>query len=137
MKLRVRISREKAFRWFLGNKKDRNNVERGIIERNLARRLGARPKKRFNFFQDGPEELVEFYCPGCGYGHQFIVTSDSNPAWTWNGDLTFGTFSPSLLYCPNDPNCRCHSYVREGRIEYLGDCWHELKNQTVDVPDWE
>lgn len=31
----------------------------------------------------------------------------------------------------------CHSFVTDGRIQYLGDCTHNLANQTVDLPDWE
>lgn len=31
----------------------------------------------------------------------------------------------------------CHSFVTDGRIQYLSDCTHSLKNQTVDLPDWE
>lgn len=31
----------------------------------------------------------------------------------------------------------CHSFVTDGRIQYLGDCTHSLANQTVDLPDWE
>lgn len=30
----------------------------------------------------------------------------------------------------------CHSFVTEGRIQFLGDCTHALANQTVDLPDW-
>ena len=32
---------------------------------------------------------------------------------------------------------RCHSFVREGRIEFLGDCTHAMVGQTVDLPDIE
>lgn len=31
----------------------------------------------------------------------------------------------------------CHSFVTDGRIQYLGDCTHSLAGQTVDLPDWE
>lgn len=31
----------------------------------------------------------------------------------------------------------CHSYVTDGRIQYLGDCTHQLAWNTVDLPDWE
>lgn len=30
----------------------------------------------------------------------------------------------------------CHSHVKNGKIQFLGDCTHELKGQTVDLPDW-
>jgi hypothetical protein len=31
----------------------------------------------------------------------------------------------------------CHSFITDGRIQYLGDCTHDLKGQTIDLPDWE
>lgn len=31
----------------------------------------------------------------------------------------------------------CHSFVTDGRIQYLGDCTHALAGQTIDLPDWE
>jgi hypothetical protein len=30
----------------------------------------------------------------------------------------------------------CHSFVTDGRIRYLGDCTHDLKGQTIDLPEW-
>lgn len=32
---------------------------------------------------------------------------------------------------------RCHSFVTDGRIQYLSDCTHELAGQTVDLPPLE
>ncbi len=29
----------------------------------------------------------------------------------------------------------CHSFVRDGFIQFLGDCTHALANQTVELPD--
>ena len=31
---------------------------------------------------------------------------------------------------------RCHLFVRDGRIEFLGDSEHELKGGTVDMVEW-
>lgn len=31
----------------------------------------------------------------------------------------------------------CHSFVTDGKIQFLNDCFHSLKGQTVDLPDWE
>lgn len=55
--------------------------------------------------------------------------------WTWNGDLERPTFRPSILSRTADASgeIRCHSYVTDGRIEFLGDCSHELAGQTVDL----
>ena len=80
----------------------------------------------------GVQTLYVFHCPGCKYGHGFHV-----PRWTWNGSLDKPTFTPSLLCNGHDPASRCHSFVTDGRIQFLADCWHPLAGQTVDIPDWD
>lgn len=30
----------------------------------------------------------------------------------------------------------CHSFVRDGRIEFCGDSTHAMAGQTVELPDW-
>lgn len=87
------------------------------------------------------------------------------PCWTFDGNVDSPTFSPSMLVQsvdlpPRDPatgdfkrgpdgktlldthgrilgtkDTVCHSFVRGGKIQFLGDCTHALKNQTVDLPD--
>jgi hypothetical protein len=102
---------------------------------------------------------VAFWCPGCEEMHQ-VRTGGSAP-WQFDGNVDRPTFSPSVLvtsghfvagnphpdtcWCtynrehPDDPapfKCaRCHTFVRNGRIEFLGDCTHALAGQTVDLPD--
>lgn len=94
-------------------------------------------------------------CPACGCGHLF------DGRWAFNGDTEKPTFSPSMLVrgqrypsgrqFPNDDEHKrmmagedfrpqmvptwCHSFVTDGRIEYLADCTHALKGRTVDLPD--
>lgn len=34
------------------------------------------------------------------------------------------------------PLC-CHSFVTDGKIQFLGDCTHKLVGQVVDIPEWE
>jgi len=29
----------------------------------------------------------------------------------------------------------CHSFIRDGKIQFLGDCTHALAGQTVDLPE--
>jgi len=77
-----------------------------------------------------------FHCPGCGRAHMIRV-----PGWTFNGDYEKPTITDSILV--NDdlskapPGVfRCHSHVTNGRIQFLGDCTHPLKGQTVDLPDF-
>ena len=81
---------------------------------------------------EGHDGTYVFHCPGCGFGHPFNV-----PRWEWNGSLDRPTFSPSLLVDKDNPEGRCHSFVRDGKIEFLSDCFHSLAGQTVELPDWE
>lgn len=36
----------------------------------------------------------------------------------------------------SQPDHICHSFVRDGQIQYLGDCTHEYAGKTVDLPDF-
>lgn len=81
-----------------------------------------------------------FDCPGCGFGHRINTNHGTGePVWGFNKDLNNPTVSPSILvtypYGEKRENRRCHSYVRNGKIEFLGDCTHELRNQTVELPE--
>jgi hypothetical protein len=81
-----------------------------------------------------------FRCPGCG-GYHTLRTLLGDPSaramWDFNGNLEKPTFSPSVLSRHSTPEIVCHSFVREGRIEFLGDCTHELAGQTVELPEVE
>lgn len=89
-----------------------------------------------------PQNGVQTYqlrCPGCGNpaekGFDPFAVHTFNSTWTYNGDADKPTISPSLLVTGHDPNYRCHSFVRDGRIEFLSDCSHSLAGQTVDLPE--
>jgi hypothetical protein len=99
------------------------------------------------------------YCPGCKSNHLY----DSR--WTFNGDYEKPTFRASYLrrsghyipehkgegcWCnfnsrfPNEPSVPesmkcvvCHSFVTDGKIQFLNDTTHPLSGQTVDLPDVE
>lgn len=71
-----------------------------------------------------------FWCPGCECSHAFTC-----PPWTFNGDLEKPTFSPSLLCNPHYPHGRCHSFVKDGKIQFLSDCYHKLAGQTVELEE--
>lgn len=101
---------------------------------------------------DGSEYLV-FRCPGCTTLHSVTVKAGpltaGGPVWGWDGRLDLPTITPSvLLWLEHRPDedeeekryvdsRRCHSFVRDGRIEYLSDCGHALAGQTVDLPEIE
>lgn len=78
-----------------------------------------------------------FFCPGCQGGHAYWTTGPV--AWKFNGDMEKPTFEPSLLiYGWKAPDGtmgqpRCHLYVRDGQIQFLDDCEHGLKGQTVPM----
>lgn len=98
------------------------------------------------------DATAKFWCPGCDDLH---VVSDS---WQVTGSGDTLTISPSVLVyerqklinedleweallAPENKTTtpRCHSFVRNGHIEFLGDCTHELAGQTValpPLPDW-
>lgn len=84
------------------------------------------------------DDLLIFECPGCGYGHHVYVNKERSPAgscWSWNGSMEAPTFHPSILV--TNPGARCHSFVTDGRIQFLTDCDHPLAGQTVDLPEVE
>jgi hypothetical protein len=85
-----------------------------------------------------------FWCAGCKEPHSFRTKSpvEGVPMWTFNGNLESPTFMPSLLYRRNlmdYPGCgpRCHLFLKNGKIEYLDDCEHNLKGQVVDMVDYK
>ena len=95
------------------------------------------------------EDYYLIECIGCGHGHVY----DSR--WTFNGDLDKPTFSPSYLskhkhpkgYSNENPAPKgwageyvqevCHSFLTDGKIQYLSDCTHEYVGQTLDLPDFD
>lgn len=76
-------------------------------------------------------EQYHFFCPGCKHIHAV-----GKGIHEFNGDFEKPTFSPSVLITwGGQPNWRCHSFVKDGMIQFLDDCSHELKNQTVPLQD--
>lgn len=76
---------------------------------------------------------LAIWCPGCNDLHGPCVKGPN--AWQWNGSLEKPTLSPSILINKDKPESRCHSFVKEGKIQFLNDCFHELKGQTVPLPE--
>jgi hypothetical protein len=82
-----------------------------------------------------------FHCPGCQGTHWIRVNSTEAPSWTLEGGLDRPTVSPSILVRWDEGEDHkqhvCHSFIRDGQIQYLSDCTHALAGQTVDLPTWE
>lgn len=103
--------------------------------------------------------MVAFWCPGCKEYHAIHINRPEHPVWCFNGNYDAPTFTPSILvksghyaahaksddcWCnfkerfPDEAEppfkCGiCHSFVTDGKIQYLGDCTHELAGQIVDM----
>ena len=102
---------------------------------------------------------LTFRCPGCDDFHVVNVADRGRACWTWNGSEEAPTFQPSILvrsghhvpwfdggqcYCTWDKKDQedfadlkctiCHSFVTDGAIQFLDDCTHHLKGQTVPLP---
>lgn len=108
---------------------------------------------------DVAPDRVAFWCPGCNEAHQLTV-SGPGAVWGYNNNPAAPTFTPSVLmrsghfvtgqegkmcWCtyrdrlgkPAPFECKlCHSFVTDGRIQFLSDCSHALAGQTVDLPDY-
>jgi hypothetical protein len=98
-------------------------------------------------------KAIQLWCPGCeitdpdGRKHAGLnmlpVEGDpeKRPTWQWNGDLMNVGLEPSILTKSKrgEDEFVCHSFLRNGRWQFLGDCTHALANQTVPMlplPDW-
>jgi hypothetical protein len=93
--------------------------------------------------------MLIFYCEGCEQCHGV----DSK--WSFNGDSDNPTFTPSILVRGTqritdeehdlimagqhvEPRpFVCHSFVTDGKIQYLNDCTHSLAGQTIELKDEE
>jgi hypothetical protein len=105
---------------------------------------------------DGNADYM-FICPGCKCGHG-IWTEKANSmggVWTFNGNMAKPTFSPSLLirhplwtppvtaenfeqwkqapWPQTQVENVCHSFIRDGMIQFLPDCTHALAGKTVPM----
>lgn len=97
-------------------------------------------------------DRLKFWCPGCDSAH-VISIPPADGAWDWNGNTERPTITPSVLVHSHetlinpdlegdaltDPSNvtttpTCHSFVTDGRIQYLGDSTHALAGQEVDLP---
>lgn len=51
--------------------------------------------------------------------------------WSWNGDTEKPTLKPSLLQQAGEH--RCHTWINDGKVQFLSDCSHEYAGQTLDL----
>lgn len=78
-------------------------------------------------------------------------TREGTGCWTWNGSVDAPTLRPSVLTqgtheLTDEEHAtlmsggkiekrpfRCHSWINDGAAQFLGDCSHDLANQTVPL----
>jgi len=106
------------------------------------------------------ENRYSFTCPGCQMMHAVMVSGPR--AWEWNGSIGSPTLRPSVLFASGHfaqgwagPKCwctykqehpehaehsfscvRCHSFITDGKIQFLADSTHALAGHTVDLPEY-
>ena len=76
-----------------------------------------------------------FFCPGCKHPHAF------DKRWLFNQDIECPTFSAhpgstASLMCNGGLPDQCHLFLVKGKIQFQTDCYHELKGQTVECPEF-
>ncbi len=102
-----------------------------------------------------------FKCPGCTGWHSIRHNAPSGVNWEFNEDYDKPTISPSILVTGTEltdkgrsdlaswqiagypkTDCAfettptiCHSYITDGKIQFLSDCTHGLSGLTVDLPE--
>lgn len=88
------------------------------------------------------------WCPGCKAVHGIRIEGPT-PCWQFNQDYSAPTFNPSVLISYDDDEdeqgnplsqpvrrTTCHYFIINGNIQFCGDSAHELKGQTVPLPEW-
>ena len=100
---------------------------------------------------EAQEHLIGYriFCPGCKEHHLLDFR------WTFNANFEKPTFTPSLKCMSSHPKgysnenpaplgwegeyeeSVCHTFITDGNIKFLDDCTHNLKGQTVELPDVE
>ena len=92
---------------------------------------------------EGDVASLAALCPACGFEHNFNVDMNGHgkwrsgsPVWAFNGDYDKPTFSPSILANKDkgqEHHPVCHSFLREGVWQFLGDCTHLMAGQYVPM----
>lgn len=87
----------------------------------------------------GTHGQYAFYCPACKDIHcVWTDPRDGVHVWGWNKNKDKPTFTPSikvLSYTGQKVTGICHSFVKDGKIQYLEDCTHKMAGNTVELPD--
>lgn len=102
---------------------------------------------------DKEKGTYTFNCPA-GHIHYIntLIPNHKNAQWDFNGDVNKPTFTPSIsekcgqyvaecdeehreYYKKENLGYICHFIITNGMIQFCGDCTHDLKNTTVELPE--
>lgn len=108
----------------------------------------GRHLRRFNDSEGWFGQGFAHWCPACETMHGFAVERPfrNGAKWTFDGNLDRPTFTPSMNikintpdmgkdYQPDVSSSVCHYFLKEGNLQFLGDCTHAMKGQTVPLPE--
>lgn len=75
---------------------------------------------------DGVDKWACFHCPGgCGVTIKLSLSKNRTPRWAAISDwLKRPTISPSVR---QTNECRCHFWIRQGRIDWCKDSGHRSR----------
>jgi hypothetical protein len=84
---------------------------------------------------------IAHWCPGCKELHLIHLTEKNwiGAKWEWDGNLVQPSIKPSVHIIVRDPDGEikdevCHYHLRNGQLEFVNDCTHELKGVTMPLP---
>lgn len=82
---------------------------------------------------------VELYMPGPSPFRLLPVIlkgkRSGTGCWSWNGDTEKPTLKPLIRTTTRDGDEKtvCHTWINDGKAQFLADCTHELAGQTMDL----
>ena len=99
---------------------------------------------RESYFYGGEGDVayLDALCPACGFEHSFGVDLEGHgrhkdkDVWTFDGDYDKPTFSPSMLSNQGEVQAGhpvCHSFLRDGVWQFLGDSSHGMAGQSIPM----
>lgn len=84
-------------------------------------------------------DRYELLCKPCGH-HNIPKVGKPGANWTFNGDFTNPSFTPSMnetRTLTNDDDSktvyRCHFVLTNGVMNYCSDCTHNLAGQSIPL----
>jgi hypothetical protein len=108
---------------WVGASKDEGTHLHLIFPLDIVVHIDIDPPMSYNILRDR-------YIP-----YQLNGSREHTGNWSWNGDTEHPTLRPSILSTYNQGEVihQCHSFVNDGKIQFLQDCTHDLVGQTVDL----